>query len=440
MEIILNKIEKTLGVIKVSINKADFQLDLDKKYKEYSKKAQIKGFRQGKIPIGVIQKMYGKALIVDEVNKLVSEKLNAYLRKGDVHFIGKPVSLDTTQEYDWENQTEFQFEYEIGFTENFDLKIKKTKLDYYIVNVDDKVIDETIERLQYQFSKVENPVISSKRDFLYGQITSKEGEMNQEVTIDLRKVEKNLLEKMIGIKVGTAVVFNPKKGFKNENILKKMLQLDDSSFKKLNELTFVLKKINHYKLIPVDQILFDKVSKKGTIKDEAGFRKYVKDVVSQQYKSKSEQLFEKHTQERLIESTKIPLPDEFLKKNIVPHNEDMTPKVFENEYHSFTNGIRWSLIKEEIIKEEKITISDEEIIVNAKERIKKQILETGMESQMTDEMINSFINNYLKEDDGKNYTQVFEVVQTNKVMQHLKKEAVIKEKTISLDEFDAFWS
>ena len=125
MDITFDKTEKTQGVIKISVNRADFQPGVDQKIKEYSKTANIKGFRQGKVPTGMIKKMYGNALIVDEINKLVSEKLNAYLREGETQFLGEPLPADKDKEFDWENQESFEFNYEIGFAEPFDLKVDK---------------------------------------------------------------------------------------------------------------------------------------------------------------------------------------------------------------------------------------------------------------------------------------------------------------------------
>ncbi|MEQ9468440.1 MAG: trigger factor [Ekhidna sp.] len=435
MEITFDKTEKTQGVIKISVNRADFQPGVDQKIKEYSKTANIKGFRQGKVPEGMIRKMYGNALIVDEINKLVSDKLNSYLRESDTQFLGEPLPVKTDENFDWENQESFEFRYEIGFAEPFEVKVdKKVKLDKHSIKVDDKVIDETIENLQRQFGEMENPEISSEKDTLYGRVKSKDGSVDQEISIDLRDVEKGSLKKLVGIKNGAEVEVDPKKSFKHESVLKNQLRMDDDEFKKLKKLTFSLKAINHYKLAPVDQELFDKTFGKGTIKDEAGFRERVKEIVSQNYKGEEEQFFNHHVREKLTETAKINLPDGFLKKWLIRTNENITPELMELEYGSYARELKWSLIRNQIVKNQGIKVEHEDVINEAKALIKRQFAGSGLGDQMNDQL-DTFANNYLQGENGENYMKIFNQVQSNKVLDYIKSEVTIKEKAVSLDEF-----
>lgn len=435
MDITFDKNEKTQGVIKISVNRADFQPGVDQKIKEYSKTANIKGFRQGKVPAGMIRKMYGSALIVEEINKLVSEKLNAYLRESDTQFLGEPLPVESDKQFDWENDEQFEFNYEIGFAEPFEVKVdKKVKLDKHSIKVDDKVIDETIENLQRQFGEMENPDTSSEKDTLYGSIKSKDGSIDQEVSIDLRDVEKGTLKKLTGVKVGSEVEVDPRKSFKNDNVLKNQLRVDEDEFKKLKKLTFTVQAINHYKLAPINQELFDKTFGKDTIKDEAGFRERVKEIVSQNYKGEEEKFFDHQVREKLTESAKINLPDEFLKKWLIRTNENITPELMELEYASYAKELKWSLIRNQIVKNQDIKVEHEDVINEAKELIKKQFAGSGMGGQMNDQL-DTFANNYLQGENGENYMKVFNQVQSQKVLEHIKNEITVKEKAVSLDEF-----
>ncbi|WP_420318024.1 trigger factor [Ekhidna sp.] len=435
MKITFDKNEKTQGVIKISVNRADFQPGVDQKIKEYSKTANIKGFRQGKVPQGMIRKMYGNALIVEEINKLVSEKLNTYLRESDTQFLGEPLPVQKDEEFDWENQESFEFEYEIGFAEPFDLKVdKKVKLDKHFIKVDEKVIDETIENLQRQFGEMENPNITSDKDTVYGAIKSKDGSVDQEINIDLRDVEKGTLKKLTGIKVGTEVEIDPKKSFKHDNVIKNQLRIDDEEFKKLKKLTFTVQGINHHKLAPINQDLFDKTFGKGTIKDEAGFRDRVKEIVSQNYKGEEEKFFDHQVREKLTEAAKINLPDEFLKKWLIRTNDNITPELMELEYTSYAKELKWSLIRNLIVKNQDIKVEHEDVINEAKELIKQQFAGSGMGDQMNDQL-DTFANNYLQGENGENYMKVFNQVQSQKVLDYIKDEVTVKEKTVSLDEF-----
>lgn len=434
MEISFDKTDKTQGLIKISVNKADYQPGVDQKIKEYSRTANIKGFRKGKVPVGMIKKMYGSALVVDEINKLVSEKLNSFLREGETQFLGEPLPEKTDQSYDWENQEVFDFNYEIGYAQPFDLKIdKKLKVEKYSIKVDDAVLDETIDNLQRQFGEVENPEISSDQDTLYGQATSSDGLLDQEINIDLRDIEKSTLKKLTGVSLETEIQLDAKKSFKNENALKSQLRLKDEDFKKLKKFTFKLKAVNHHKLAPINQDLFDKSFGPGNVQDEAEFRIKVKEAVSKNYESESEKFFDYQLIEKLSEKAKIDLPDEFLKKWLLRTNENITEDLLDLEYESYARELKWSLIRNKIIKDQEIKVEHEDVNNEAKELIKRQFAGSGL-PEMNDQL-DTFANNYLQAENGENYMKVFNQLQTNKVLEFIKSEGSVKEKLVSLDEF-----
>ncbi|MEP1093587.1 MAG: trigger factor [Cyclobacteriaceae bacterium] len=434
MEISFDKTNKTQGLIKISVNKADFQPGVDQKIKEYSRTASIKGFRKGKVPAGMIRKMYGTALIVEEINKLVSDKLNSYLREGETQFLGEPLPEKADESFDWENQEVFDFSYQIGYSQPFELKIdKKLKVEKYSIKVDDSVIDETIENLQRQFGEMENPDISSEKDTLYGQATTSDGLLGQEISIDLRDIEKSYLKKLVGIKAETEVQLDARKSFKNENAIKAQVRLNEDDFKKLKKFTFVLKGINHHKLAPVDKALFDKAFGEGNVQDEQEFRLRIKDAVSGNYKSESEKFFEVQLIDRLAEKAKIELPDEFLKKWLVKSNENLTEELLDLEYGTYAKELRWSLIRNKVLKDQEIKVEHEDVTNEAKELIKRQFAGSGL-PEMNDQL-DTFAQNYLQGENGENYMKVFNQVQSGKVLDFIRGEATIKEKEISLDEF-----
>lgn len=434
MEISFDKTDKTQGLIKISVNKADYQPGVDQKIKEYSRTANIKGFRKGKVPVGMIKKMYGSALVVDEINKLVSEKLNSFLREGETQFLGEPLPEKTDQSYDWENQEVFDFNYEIGYAQPFDLKIdKKLKVEKYSIKVDDAVLDETIDNLQRQFGEVENHEISSDQDTLYGQATSSDGLLDQEINIDLRDIEKSTLKKLTGVSLETEIQLDAKKSFKNENALKSQLRLKDEDFKKLKKFTFKLKAVNHHKLAPINQDLFDKSFGPGNVQDEAEFRIKVKEAVSKNYESESEKFFDYQLIEKLSEKAKIDLPDEFLKKWLLRTNENITEDLLDLEYESYARELKWSLIRNKIVKDQEIKVEHEDVNNEAKELIKRQFAGSGL-PEMNDQL-DTFANNYLQAENGENYMKVFNQLQTNKVLEFIKSEGSVKEKLVSLDEF-----
>lgn len=433
MEISFDKTLKNQGVIKISVNKADYQPGVDQKIKEYSKTAEIKGFRKGKVPQGMIRKMYGSALIVDEINKLVSDKLNTYLREGDIQFLGEPLPEKTDQTFDWENDETFDFNYEIGFAEPFEIKVdKKLKLDRHSIKIDDAVLNETIENLQRQFGEVENTDVSVEGDILYGPVTDSE-DLNVEINIDLRDVEKAALKKLIGIKLEDEVQLDTKKLFKTESALKNQLRIEDEAYKKLKKLNFKLKGISHHKLAPINQELFDKSFGEGNVKDETEFRSKVQEVVGKNYEGESEKFFDYQIIEKLSEKAKIDLPDEFLKKWLLKTNENLTEELLQLEYTTYAKELRWSLVRNKILKDQEIKVEHEDVINEAKELIRRQFAGSGLPEM--DDQLDTFANNYLQGENGENYMKVFNQVQGTKVLAYIKAEASVKDKEVSLDEF-----
>ena len=199
-------------------------------------------------------------------------------------------------------------------------------------------------------------------------------------------------------------------------------------------MTFSLKAVNHHKLASVDQELFDKTFGKDTIKDEAGFRARVQEVVSQNYEGEEKQFFDFQIREKLTENAKINLPDEFLKEWLVKSNDNITPELIDLEYTAYAKELKWSLIRNQLVKAQDLKVEHEDVMNEAKELIKKQFAGSGIGNQM-DDQLDTFANNYLQGENGENYMKVFNQVQSNKVLDYIKNEITVKEKEVSLDEF-----
>ncbi|MEM0938758.1 MAG: trigger factor [Bacteroidota bacterium] len=435
MEINFDKQQKNLGVIKISVNKTDFQPRVDQKIKEYSKTANFKGFRPGKVPPGLIRKMYGNALIVEEINRLVSEKLDTYLKNSDLQFLGEPIPIQKDKSFDWENEEPFEFEYEVGFAEPFKIVLdKKFKIYKYSVKINDEVINDTVENLQRQFGEVEQTDIANEKDTLTGQVTSKDRVIKESLNIDLRNAKKATLEKLIGIRIGEEVQINLKKGFKNEIVIKNQLKFDEEEFKKLEKIKFKVEVINHYKLAPIDQNLFDKTFGKDRVKDESSFREKLKATVTENYSNEEEQFFNHQIREKLIKNSKISIPDDFLKKWLEKSSNVTTPEFLDSRYNLYAKDLKWSLIQDLIIKNKEIKIEHNDIVSEARILIKKQLVNLNIENQENDQ-IDAYANSYLQDENSENYIKVFNQVRSNKVFNFIKGEISIKEREVSLDEF-----
>ena len=439
MEITLDKIDKTEGLIKVKLKQDDYQPGVKQKIKEYSKKANIKGFRPGKVPPNLIKELYGKSILAEEINQLLSDKLNAYLRESDLQFLGEPMPKEESFEnldFNIDQAKDFEFEYNVGFAEEFELKIdQKLKVEKPTIKVDNKVIDETIENLQRQFGELSNEEVAQAKDMIYGKVTSKDGEIDKEINIDMNDLDKGVDKKFIGKKVGDTVEFEPKKLYVDSHKLHHQLNISHDDFDKLKgKLTINISGISRTNPIPVDQKLFDKTFGEGKVKTEEEFRKKVEEAVSENYKREEEQYFDYRLRSQLIDKAKINLPDSFLKKWLSKSDEKITDDVLSEEYESYSKELKWSLIKNKIIKDQELKVENEEVVAEAKNLISAQFGQAGLGDQMGDKL-DMFAQNYLQAENGENYMKIYNQVLNNKALEYVKSQIIIKDKMVSLDEF-----
>ena len=437
MDITIDKIENSEALIKIKLNEGDYQPRVTEKIKDFSKKANIKGFRPGKVPPGMIKKMYGKSFLVEEINKVLSENLNKTLQTSEMQFLGEPLpNEDKMKEIDWDNQKEFEFEYHIGYTDDFEVKLdKKLKVEHPKIKIDKKVIDETVENVQKQFGEVTNPESVGEGDTVYGPAKSEDESFDQEISLELDEMEKATAKKFIGAKVEDSIAFDPKKAFKDKSYFGRIARMTDEDVKGIKgKITFTIKGINHVVPAEINQELFDKTFGKDAVKSEEEFREKVKETISENYSKEEEQFFFYKLREALIDKTKIDLPDPFLKKWLLKTNENMTEELLDKEYEQYAKELKWSLIRNKIAKEKDIKVEHEEVVNEAKKMIVQQFGGAGMASQLGDQL-DSFANNYLQGENGENYMKVHNQVQSQKVYEAAGEDVTEKEKQVSVEEF-----
>ncbi|MBV6645033.1 MAG: trigger factor [Cyclobacteriaceae bacterium] len=437
LDITIDKIDKTEALIKIKVKEDDYQHGVSQKIKDFSKKANLKGFRPGKVPPGLIRKMYGKSFLAEEINKILSDQLNQYLQNGEEQFLGEPIpNEEQTAALDWENQKDFEFEYNIGFAEQFDLKLdKKVKVDFAKIKVDDKAIDETVDNLRNQFGELSNPDTVSEKDTIYGSVRSADESINQEVSIDTKELDKAYIKKVIGLKVDDQLELDVKKAFKDKEYFPRISSLRDDELKAVkHKLAFVIKGINHTNPAEVNQDLFDKTFGKDAVKSEEEFRIKVSETISKNYDQEAENLFYHRVREHFTEKTKINLPNAFLRKWLLKTNDKLTEEQLEKEYDHYVKELKWSLIRNKISKDHEIKVEHEEVKDEAKKMILQQFGGAGIAEQLGDQL-DQFADNYLQGENGENYMKVFNQVQNNKIFVFIREQITAKEKAVSLEEF-----
>lgn len=438
MNITLDKKSATEGLIKISLKETDYQPKVEEKVREYARKANIKGFRPGKVPNGVIKRMYGKSIMVDEINHLLSHSLNNYIKDNGIKLLGEPLpDLDKSRNIDWETQKDFEFEYQIGLVDDFKYDLSdKVKIKRHQIEVDKKVLDETLNDVRKQFGEVSYPEVSAEGDLLFGELSSEDGSWKKEVSISTDKVEKKEQKKFAGIKKEESITFEIQKAFSDEYTISQLLDLGiDKAKSAKGTYTFTIKNITRRAVADINTDLFDKVFGKDVVKTEEEFLNKVKETIEANYKRESEFLFERDIRDHFVQNTKINLPESFLKTWLKATGEGkITDEVLEKEFEEYKKGVIWDLIRNRIADDNKITVETADVRLKAKEMIAAQFGGPSIIEQLGERM-DAIVENYLSGENGENFMRVYNQLRSEKIMAHIKEKISANEKKVSLDEF-----
>lgn len=437
LDITLDKQTNTDASIKIKLQEADYQPKVNEKLKEYGKKANLKGFRPGKVPPALIKKMYGKSIMVDEINHLLVDAVNNYIKENKLPIVGEPLpDTEKAENIDWDTQKEFEFSYNVGLVPDFTVDLGKLNLTSNQVQLSDAEIQETVTNLQKRYGNSTQPDTVEEGDFVYGDLKQVQGEIKKEKTfISLDEVKKEALPQFVGKAKGDTISFNIEDTFNNADAVAHVTGLTKEEAEKLTgNFEFTITEIDRTTPATLDQEFFDKILGKDAVKSEEEFLTKLREILQDNYKQESERALVQQIQKQLVDNTEIVLPDDFLKKWLMASNDKVTPEIIEKEYDFYIRDLKWNLIKNRIADENEIKVEHEEVVGKTKDMIKQQFGSMGM-GEISDEEMNTYANNFLKAEKGKNYMNIFDQAFTDKILNHVKSQASVTNKTLSAEEF-----
>ncbi len=434
MNIKKEQIDELNAVVKVAVSKEDYHDKVEKILKDYRKQANIPGFRKGQVPMGLIKKQYGKAVLVDEVNKLLQDNLNKYLTEEKLDVLGNPLPRQQ-ENFDWDNEN-LDFEFELGLAPNFDVKLKTKKaVIHYKIVADKKMIDDQVERIQKQYGKLVSKNEVAKIDEVSGTFSNEAEEVDNKTTLEIDKIKaKKAINALVGKKVGDTVSLSTKGLFKEEHLLSSALGISRDKADKLNvEVNFTIEEINERQPATLDQELFDKLFGKDNVKSEKELKERIKEDSEKQFEQQSDQKLLNDVTERLIDETKFELPSEFLKKWIQISGEKMlSDDEAKEEFEKSEKGLRYQLIEGKIIKENDLQVQLDELKEFAKGFIKSQMAQYGHinpEEQELENIANRVLGN---QDEVK---RLSEQLMSQKLLDLYKEKVNLKVKEVNYDNF-----
>jgi trigger factor len=422
------------AVVKIDIEKTDYAEKVEKILTDYRKSANIPGFRKGQVPMGLVKKQYGKAVLVDEVNKLLQESLGKYLNDEKLDVLGNPLPK-AQDNIDWDADA-FSFEFEIGLSPEFDIKLKGRKaITQYTIVADNKMVDDQIKNIQKQYGQLISKTEVTEGDEVTGVFFNDEAGIESTTTITLDKLKgKANLKKFIGAKVGDIITVKTKGLFKDTHDLMTYLKVDHDAAHGLDvQLTFTINEVNERGLADLDQELFDKLFGKDVVKTVTELKEKIKADAEKQFVQQSDQKLLNDVTEYLVDHTKFDLPAEFLQKWLQTVGEEpMDEAQAKEEYEKSEKSMRYQLIESKLIVDNNLQVNFEELKAYAAEMINGQMAQFG-QLNPSDKEVEDIVARVLSNQDE--VKRMSEQLTSQKLLTFYKENAKLKSKELNYDAF-----
>ena len=447
MKITFDCPDKINGLLTMTIEPADYQEKVEKTLKDYRKKAQIPGFRPGQVPMGLVKRQYGTAVKVDEVNRLMGEKLYEYIRENKIQMLGDPLPNEEKQQpQDFEKDGDLTFVFDIAVAPEFSVALSgKDKIDYYTIDIDDKLIDQQVQMYASQGGEFVKADVFSGNDTITGDLrqldekgNTLEGGITTESGMVMPAYIKEEKQKKLfdGCKPGDIITFNPKKAYPdNDAEVAALLKVDKEQVKDLaSDFSFQVTEIRHFQPAEVDQKLFDRVFGEGTVKDEKTFREKIAEQLNAQFAGSSDFKFMQDVRAHLEKKVgKLEFPEALLKRIMLNNNKDKGEDFVEKNFEGSIKELAWHLIKEQIVNANNIKVEEDDIKRVAREAIRAQFAQYGM-SNVPEDVLDNYAAEQLKK--RENIDNFVDRAVDLKLTETLKNVVKLNEKTVSLDDFN----
>lgn len=432
----MNIVQESTGaleaVIKIELSKDDYQERVTKELKSMQRKAQMPGFRPGKVPFGMIQKMYGKSVLVEEVNKVLADAIYGYIKDHKLNILGHPVAdRQQSEALDWDKLDGFTFNYHIGLAPDIDLQLgPDIAVDYHTIRVDDEMLEGYLSDIQKRYGKMTSPGTAEAGDVLFGQFEEMETEeqvkhegVEHKANLYVEYIkDEDLKTRLVGFKPGDSVVFDIIKAVESDVEAAAMIGIKKEELSAHSPLfRFTLESISRVEPAEMTPELYEKVLPGKGIQEEDAFRESIREQIGQQYQADVDKHFKNVVREKLIEMTAIPLPESFLKTWLVDANkEEVTPEQVEKEFDSLADTFRWQLLENHLIKTYQLDVTKQEVHGHLEGYFRAQMKQYGQDD-LEQDVIEGFIKNITsKEEEVKKVTEhLFEQKLLELYKQHL---------------------
>lgn len=447
MKITFDCPDKINGIMTMVIEPADYQEKVEKTLKDYRKKAQVPGFRPGQVPMGMIKRQYGTAVKVEEVNRLISEKLYGYIQENKIQMLGEPLPNQEKQKpQDFEKEGELEFVFDIAVAPEMTAELtEKDKLTYYDIKVDEKLVDDQVQMYCSQAGEFKEAEVFSGNDTITGEMreldekgNTKEGGLVNEAAMVMPAYIKDEEQRKLfdGAKKGDVVTFNPKKAYPdNDAEVAALLKVEKNQVKDLtSDFSYQINEIRHFQPAEVNQQLFDRVFGEGVVKDEKAFREMISETIKPQLASNSDYKFLMDLRAYMEKKVgEVVFPEALLKRVMLQNNQDKGADYVENNFEGSIKELKWHLIKEQLVAANGIKVEDADLKAVAKDAIRQQFAQYGM-SNVPDDVLENYAAEQLKK--RETVEGFVDRAVDQKLVETLKTVVKLTKKEVSLEDFN----
>jgi trigger factor len=445
MNITRENIDDLNTILKVEIGKTDYEEKVENVLKDYRKKANIKGFRPGMVPIGLVKKMYGRAVQIDEINKIVTENIQKYITDEKIEILGDPLpKTDEQEKIDFETQEEFTFSFELGLAPAIELKLnKKTKVNQYEIIIDEKMKNDYLENYTRRFGELRTADTTEEKDVLKGRLEAidnnggliPEGLMAESTSLSIDIIQdKKIKKQFIGKKPENTIDFDVKKAFPNDTEVAGLLHIKKEEAEAVEgNFRFTINEISRFYPAELNTELFNRIYGEGVVNSEEEFMKKLEEEIAANLRRESDYRLMIDIKALALDKTEFQLPEAFLKKWLLRVNENTTAEQIETEFEHFKKDLSWQLIRNKIARDNEVKITEEELLAEAANITRYQFQQYGL-YYATDEQIANYAKETLKrEEDAK---RIADKILEEKVILILKDSVKLESKSVSVEEFN----
>lgn len=438
--------DKINGLLTITVEEDDYKQDVEKTLKDYRKKANVPGFRPGQVPMGLIKRQYGTAIKVDSINKLLGNEIQKYIADNKIQMLGEPMGSENQEPQDLEKEAPYTFMFDIAVAPEFSIELTdKDTVDYYEIEVDDKLVDQQVDMFTSQAGQYVDCEVYQKGNMMKGDLRELDAEgntMEGGITVEAAVMmpeyikvddQKKLFD---GAKVGDIITFSPRKAYPESDVeVSSLLKIKKEEVAEHEgDFSYQVTEIQQFKNHEVNQELFDQVFGKDVVKDEKDFRSKIEEGIKPQLTRDSDYKFlmdlRKYAEDKVGQ---LAYPEELLKRFMRQNNKDKDEAYFEKNYEPSIKELTWSLIRSQLAEQTQVKVDDEDVKAAARETARAQFAQYGM-NNVPDEYVANYADELLKKQETvQNFVDRAIDAKLTAAMKDIVK---LNKKNISLDDFN----